>query len=194
MNDWCLRNGNVYEVLTLIFFAAYLVFDILVCAVLMRDFSPNMMQNYFHHLLGFFGVAGGVLCGSYVAVLASATTVLEVSTPFVNLRYLLWVHKKSDSMIYILNGLSLTLWFFVLRVVYIWWITITKIPPMMMDLDNIPMETESLKWLGVLDVCLYPILGLLNFYWFTKIASGSIDKLKEHFGFGGRSAKTTSSK
>ena len=53
----------------------------------------------------------------------------EVSTPFVSLRALLDMHKMKDSKLYLVNGVLMTLSFFLFRVVFQSWLVFYKLVP-----------------------------------------------------------------
>jgi hypothetical protein len=102
----------------MIWFLAYLTVDFFNCYFLIQDESSGAMQNYFHHILGVGGAVAGLACGRYILTLSCATFITEFSSIFVSTRALLSMHKKTDGMFYIINGLVMTFSFGLVRVVF----------------------------------------------------------------------------
>ena len=117
-NEYCVDNADLMQAQAMCFFLSYITFDLCLCLFLVRDTSPGSMQNYIHHILGIGGSVGGLLCGRMILTLSCATLVTEFSTPFVSIRALLSIHKKTSTTFYLVNGLLMTLFFFVCRVVF----------------------------------------------------------------------------
>ena len=112
----------------LLLMTGYMLYDL--CLMLWeRDavFDPAMVA---HHAI--------IICALLVGVIFQAATfymavlfINEVSTPFLNLRFLLLHLGKKDSALYRINGVALAVTFFVFRVatitalvahgVYAWW-------------------------------------------------------------------------
>jgi len=59
----------------------------------------------------------------------------EFSTPFVNMRYLLHTHKRSSSTLYVINGLTMTFVFFLVRPFCLGMAMVFLIPKMVMETD-----------------------------------------------------------
>jgi hypothetical protein len=114
-NDWCVDNGNKWELIAVCFFAGYLTVDLYNCAVLIGDTSAGAIQNYMHHIIGLVGTFVSVVVGRMILTLSNITCLTEFSTPFVSMRALLHMHKKSSSPLYIINGLLMTVSFGICR-------------------------------------------------------------------------------
>ena len=82
------------------------------------DTDALMMQTYMHHIAGIMGNSFSILLDDGFGSLAQLTFITEFSTFFVNARFLLAKHKLSSTTIYLVNGIMMTLAFFVVRVVY----------------------------------------------------------------------------
>lgn len=106
-----------------------MLYDSIYQTVLVRDFSSGgALQNYLHHLLASFGCGSGLYYGRFWGTVSNLCLVTEISTPFVNLRYLLYTHKKTDGTLYFVNGLSMTGVFFLSRIVYMGYCIMFFIP------------------------------------------------------------------
>lgn len=128
-NDYCVDNPSLLQSYGVLFFLAYLTVDLYLCLFLIKDTSSGMLQNYVHHALGICGTVAGILCGRMILTLSCATLLTEFSTPFVSLRALLSIHKKTSTTLYLVNGLLMTLSFFVCRVLFQPWLVSTKLWP-----------------------------------------------------------------
>jgi|LauGreDrversion4_2_1035121.scaffolds.fasta_scaffold268997_2 hypothetical protein len=73
---------------------------------------------YFHHILGIFGSLLGIFGDSYLLVIAAISCITELSTPFVNIRSMLYDLGIKQGPMYTINGALMTLTFFVCRCVF----------------------------------------------------------------------------
>ncbi len=116
-SDYCMNTPNIWLYRSLIFFSAYCLVDGCLCIFMIKNHGANM-EVYFHHILGIAGSSVGIIGGGYLTVTASVSLVTEFSTPFVNIRALLYDHQIKTGSVYILNGLTMTLMFFLCRVLF----------------------------------------------------------------------------
>ncbi len=103
--------------------------DFFVCYILIADKSAGAIENYIHHVVGALGVVTGYIVGRQVLTLSNVTCLTELSTPFVSMRALLSMHKLTDSKLYMVNGLLMTIVFFVCRCVLQTWIVTCRLLP-----------------------------------------------------------------
>ena len=91
---------------------------------------------------------------------------LEFTGPFVNLRWFLSTAGYKDTKLYIANGVIMFLSFFVLRVVFNWWIFITRFILQREAFFETPLSIQLL--------CggLFPVNLALQLLWFQKILMG----------------------
>lgn len=137
-----------------------------------KDLRTDRMM-LFHHISGFVSVGlGSVYSGCYsILILLRLTS--ELSTPFVNMRWVLAELKiPKTSKIYVANGLSMTATFFCSRIFTIpllWYIlyhfVVYEPPP------GVPLPLKYLT------LSVYAVFDVLNVYWSYKIAMGC----KKHF-------------
>jgi hypothetical protein len=133
------------------------------------------MQNYLHHIIGIGGSVACLLCGRMLLTLGCATLFTEFSTPFVSLRALLSIHKKTNTTLYLVNGLLMTFTFFVCRVLFQPWITLRFLFPAVFDRpENLVQMYPVTRYYCYFSLVLYVSLCLLNFFWFYKMASGLV--------------------
>ena len=117
-NDWCVDNGNWWECFTIMIFLGYLTVDFFVCYYLIADKSAGAIENYLHHVIGVVGIFSALIVGRMILSLSNATCMTEISTPFVSIRGILSQHKKTNGTFYIVNGLLMTLSFFLCSCVF----------------------------------------------------------------------------
>jgi len=99
-------------------FLGYLTVDFFVCYYLIADKSAGAIENYLHHVIGVVGIFSALIVGRMILSLSNATCMTEISTPFVSIRGILSQHKKTNGTFYIVNGLLMTLSFFLCRCVF----------------------------------------------------------------------------
>ena len=123
---------------------------------------------------------GGLICGRMILTLSAATLITEFSTPFVSLRALLSIHKKTSTTTYLINGLLMTLFFFVCRVVFQPWITIWYLWPAVFDRpENLKDMYSATRAYCYFSIFLYLALCVLNFFWFYKMVNGLLKFFKK---------------
>lgn len=156
---------------------AIMIYDMLMQTIFVRDFkSSGAMQNYFHHLLVIYGCSSGIIFGRYWLVLSNTALMTELSTPFVNLRYLLHTHKKSNTTIYIVNGLVMTGCFFLVRPLALGLAIFCVIPTMVGETDISRDSLHSQIGSTIATFC-FALLWFLNLFWFRKMFMGAIKVL-----------------
>lgn len=185
-NNYCVDNASLMNAYGITFFLAYITVDLVLCSCFIKDKSTGAVQNYIHHVLGIGGSSAGLLCGRMILTLSCATLFTELSTPFVSMRALLSIHKKTDTKLYLVNGLLMTISFFFCRVLFQPWITIKYLWPAVI---NRPQNTDQMyavtRYYCYFSIFLYIGLCVLNFFWFYKMASGLVK-----FIFKAKPAKT----
>mmetsp|Transcript_34280 Transcript_34280/g.42352 ORF Transcript_34280/g.42352 Transcript_34280/m.42352 type:complete len:119 (-) Transcript_34280:232-588(-) len=103
--------------------------DLLVQVFLVGDFtSSGAMLNYLHHFLAIFGAVAGTYLGRFIGTLSNITTVTEITTPFVNIRWMLYFHGKVETSAYFYNGLAMTFAFGVFRILFLAYIVMVVMP------------------------------------------------------------------
>ena len=106
------------QVKLLAFFLGYMFYDVTLLLGLMNKFPAGILEMLLHHLFSVYGAIVGIVCGRFLGVLCASTILTEFSTPFVNIRWLLYFHKKTDTIAYMINGWIMTISFFLCRIVY----------------------------------------------------------------------------
>jgi len=80
---------------TLTITIGYLMFDFVLCAFVIKDFTPLGYQTYFHHLGASATFILALLLdnhGAYI-ITAMSNQFTEISTPFMHIRQMLFIHK-----------------------------------------------------------------------------------------------------
>jgi len=132
-NETCFTTPNIWNYRVLTFFCAYCTVDLFNAAVIQRDFSSGTAQTYFHHILGIVGCIFGIYFGGFLTVTSSVSAITEMSTPFVNFRYMLYDLEIRTGSLYLVNGTLMTLSFFIFRVVFQTWLVVYKLWPHVYD-------------------------------------------------------------
>lgn len=180
-NDWCVDNGNWWEAVTVIVFTAYLTVDFFVCYFLIADRSNGAIENYVHHVIGVIGTVSALIVGRMILSLSNATCMTELSTPFVSLRAILSMHKKTSGNLYLVNGLLMTFSFFACRCVFQTWLVLWRLAPSVVYRSGESMvEVDELTMvICYFSLCMYMALVGLNFFWFNKMLQGLLKFFKK---------------
>jgi len=122
-----------------------------------------------HHTLGLLSFSLVYISKQeqYFALLWTAT---ELTTPFVNTRWFLYVTKQSNTLLYTVNGLVMTLGFLVWRVAYI---PLKGFSALYYFSDHISLLRP---YMVPVNFCI-PAITLLNVYWTYLMIRGIISVL-----------------
>ncbi|XP_031405909.1 TLC domain-containing protein 4-B isoform X2 [Punica granatum] len=124
-----------------------------------------------HHGLSMFSIFLSLMSGQgQIYILMVLFT--ESTTPFVNLRWYLDVAGQKNSKLYLCNGILLFLGWLVARII----LFIIFFIHMLLHFDQVK-QIFDLGFYSLLVVG--PILALMNFFWFWKIAKGLVKTLSK---------------
>jgi hypothetical protein len=129
----------------------------------------------FHHLFG--GLYGVIvvphLRGKIGDCIISIIFLMEISTPFVNLRAILSTLKHKDTKFYLWNGILMVVTFFVFRIILL--------PGMLVMYSNIINKSFFRMWFDLPIICQSSImiLFILQFYWFYLMIKGALSLLNK---------------
>jgi hypothetical protein len=139
------------------------------------------MENYIHHAIGVIGTLSAMIVGRMILSLSNATCMTELSTPFVSLRAILSMHKKTDGTLYLINGLLMTLSFFVFRCVFQSWLVLCRLAPSVVYRSGESMleVDDTTMLICYLSLLMYMALVGLNFFWFNKMLQGLLKFFKK---------------
>ena len=156
----------------------YLVQDAIFCTIYGK-MDAALMQTYIHHLLGIGGCVTATYVGGFFGSISQLTIITELSTPFVNLRWILAKHKLEKSSLYIAVALMMTLSFFVLRVCFCYYMIFNQLVIYCLYRKNAlwaMYPKYKWKWCYVA-IALYIMLYFLNLFWFSKMLYGMLKAL-----------------
>ena len=153
-----------------------MVYDMTLMLGLMREFPAGILEMLLHHVFSIYGAFVGILIGRFLGVLHSATLLTEFSTPFVNIRWLLYFHKRTSEPFYVINGWVMTFSFFLFRICYSFYLIFWICYPGWHELDW-SKDNNFFKFLVTFSTFVYPLLYLLNIYWFYLMVKGALKHL-----------------
>jgi len=139
----------------------YFVYDLM---LVLGEKQIRTVGTLVHHILGLIGYIASIEYqeGLLICVLFAFT---EITTPFVNNRWFLAITKKTNTKIYIFNGLLMTLGFIVVRVLFAPGYSFYAI---FAHWD----ELQALKTLrNLIFLCLFGVT-ILNIYWTGLMVKG----------------------
>ena len=186
----CLQNMTDIHVNWNVIYISVMVYDLSFQWLVVRDFtSSSAIQSYFHHSITIFGSFSGLYLGSFVGTISNGSLITEISTPFVNNRWFLAFHKKTQGSLNICNGIIMTLLFCFARVFYLSFISVFYLWPSLqkfkIDLAQNGETQTFAQNLTYFTLYAYLIFVALNYYWFYRMMLGLLKAL----GIGKKSAK-----
>jgi hypothetical protein len=165
----------------------YLLYDIIFCTFVFKK-DALMMQTYMHHVAGIIGALCSIYLDGYYGSIAHLTMFTEISTLNVNIRVLLTLIGLGDGILYAINGLMMTVIFFVTRIIGYSYVVIFKfmIQPKskFWSTEFRENDPEYKDKYGMLIFCIvtYALMGVLQMFWFNKMFRGCMKALRKASG------------
>ena len=104
----------------------------------------------------------------------SASLLTEISSPFLNLYWVLTFHKNTTSKLYLYNNVILFLTFFFGRILFQLFLIVEILIPGAINTDT-SNDSGFMVFILYLSASIYPWLYFLNLYWFYKMVKVVID-------------------
>lgn len=136
---------------------------------------PLKESVYFilHHLAVALAYLANLLYGP-LTFFANARVIAELSTPFVNFRWMLFLLGYRDSTVYFYNGWVMLATFFLVRVAMIPYFYYYLIGSFVTGgFQRLPLWMTAVCW------CASLALDTINVYWFLKMARGAYRMLQK---------------
>ena len=146
-----------------------------------KDWSGVKM--YLVHHVASLATWGTAAASGYVHNTVVPVLLLEFTGPFVNARWFLSTAGYKDTTLYLVNGVFMFLSFFTLRVVFNWWLFLTRFVLHWDEFSLTPL------YIRVECLVLFPINLCLQLLWFQKILMGVLALLR-----GGKAGKAEAKK
>lgn len=130
-------------------------------------------------MVGIGGALIGTYIGGFLGSISQLTWVTELSTPFVNLRALMSIHKTTGNLVYVVNGLLMTVVFYVVRVFFYNYMIFWKIHDFCFyrHLHFWSTYPEHFHFWAKLAIVMYFLMYCLQLFWFSKILFGLLKAL-----------------
>jgi len=127
-----------------------------------------------HHFLALGGIGLGLWVGGFFGSVSQLTFIVETTTLFVNFRFVLCLHKQEGTKLYAINGLLMTIAFFIFRVWYYYYIVFWKCQDLMMYKYAAFWATyPEYKWKWCyFNFIMFLMMYCLNIFWFAKMVWG----------------------
>ena len=123
----------------------------------------------------------GVYLGGFIGAVSHMTWIVEISTIFVNVRYILLYMKLDQGVLYKLNGVLIAVSFFVFRVCFFHWVIFELFMKHFFFNGNMFWNDQQLsktqEKVAVFAVSLYVLFYYLQLYWFCRIVGGLLKVL-----------------
>lgn len=123
-NDECMNTVRYVHIWALIHSCGYFLTDFFFLAFVIQGRSTLDYQTYAHHLVAVTTYYQTLYFMDFMCVFGCMLLFIEISTPFVSARWLLFTHGMSESPLYALNALLTFITFLFGRIVYQFYIVI----------------------------------------------------------------------
>lgn len=114
-------NPRIFDQYAILVTMGYLGMDLIICTLVIRDFSALGMQSYIHHFIGLFAIGGSLFVNipkQPMIISGMANIFTEISTPFMNNRQFCFTHGLQDSLFAKVNSILFFLSFLFGRFLY----------------------------------------------------------------------------
>ena len=153
----------------------YLVYDLIFCVYYSDDVDEGgMAAMYAHHFLAIFGASASCWLGGILGSISQLTWITEFSTPFVNLRVILAQHELSNSRLYAINGILMTVAFFLARVVFYYYMIFNVLLEYFIYRGDVTWAMYEPHQYNVIKLAVlgYFAMYCLNMFWFSRMLQG----------------------
>lgn len=151
-----------------------MLYDSFAQIFLVRDFTSSAAKTAFlHHFLAIFGSAIGLAIGRYTTSVAFVTSFTELTTLFVNLRWIMHFLGLTESPIYLLNGVCMAVGFLFARMGYQSYLFFAIVLPAIEETDW-SRDAPLVSFWAKQSKYPYGLLLCLNTYWFYLMIAGII--------------------
>ncbi|XP_066263975.1 TLC domain-containing protein 4-A-like isoform X1 [Branchiostoma lanceolatum] len=148
---------------TLCILVGYTMADLLVMATHPAQYDLMILV---HHLMAVFGGLAGTV-DPMLPYFCNLVCLQELSTPFVNMRIILYELGLKNSRLYKLNGVLMLVVFFTCRLATIpLWFQLSS------HMATGELYTVSIPLLVTIFGCI-PVVSVFNLYWFSKMCKGA---------------------
>ena len=160
----------------LAFSSSYFIFDLFSTIFLTK--AKGVMAIFFisHHLVSITGCLGAIFFGRFQISMTCLMLLTEMSTAFSNFRLMLDFHQMQSSILYAVNGGLFALVFFLCRILYIPYISLSFLLPSVLTFDRASLDSVEIAFFYFLPVTV-PALYFINCFWFYKLIKGIVDIL-----------------
>ncbi len=173
-NDECLLYPSRLYAYVGSITAAYLIYDLFVCVLFIKEKSSLQTQTYIHHLVGLWGIIVSYWCGSFNIAISNASLITEFSTPFMNYRQIILVQKEEHKQIYPITSILFALTFFLFRILF-YPLMIYRLSFGLNLIYNGQIITDKvLVYLSYANAFFYVVMFILQVFWFQKIIGVAI--------------------
>jgi hypothetical protein len=121
-SEKCFTDPKLYHAHCITITIGYLVFDFLLTAVFVKDYTTFGMQTYFHHFAATIGFFMSLILNTHGAFILTCmgNQFTEISTPFMHIRQMLYIHKgiPYHGKIEIINIIMFLLTFLIGRMIF----------------------------------------------------------------------------
>ena len=151
----------------------YAIGDFIVCLFdpfLRRDFA-----TFAHHLFVITGLAPILYLRGELMYFPILQVISEASTPFVNLRFIVYETGKKDSFLYTFASLGMMVSFFLCRMVRMPWHWYALYATVF-SVDGANLNVFIRVWV----LLNFAGFDVLNVYWFSKMVKGAARLAKKH--------------
>jgi hypothetical protein len=151
-------------------FLGYLVSDLLLALYYMDRWS-GYIANIIHHIVCLM-FWYELLVGGYGHVFGMGGMFLECTTPFINQRYFMDKAGQKDSLLYVINGVFMTVLWFIFRICFFAGVGYR--------IYAFRTELMALSTRQIINVIVPYVAGYaLQFFWFSKIVKGILKVLRQ---------------
>ena len=168
-NEHCLETPRYLHIWALVNSCGYFIADTFNIVVIIGTFDVYDKQMIGHHVIATVTFMGTLAFMNFAVVFGVMLLFVEVSTPFISLRWILYTHKQHRSTCHVINAIMVFFTFLLGRLVFQIGILFGIGYPKLIDM----FQDETLPWYKVSLVIIMfisiTISALMNLFWMYLI-------------------------
>jgi len=179
----CFCSPSQSVVMLTFFSSGQITYDLFICLYSIKDFSPLGVQNLLHHSIGLCATLFSIFSFQYNFTVASATVFTELSTIFLNVRYVMIKSKNAEGLAFMSVMAAFSGTFFYARL----WVQLKVTYGMFTIKDQCGLldTSSSAEIFDALNKFLLVSFTILNVYWgwgivkaVRKVLTGGLTHMK----------------
>ena len=117
-DEVCMDTPKYFHIWAIMHTSAYFTMDLVNVACIIREFSTYDLQMIGHHIISVATLFGTMVLMNYTVVIASMLLMVELSTTYICIRWLLYAHRQHRHWCQTVNTVLMFFTFMFTRLIF----------------------------------------------------------------------------